>query len=104
MKVMTTPAIVTLQYLLYNTSLPRDQLLALAPICVGVIIATVSSIDVNFWGLFWGTAGVLSTSVYQIWVKTEQSNLQANSQQLLYYQAPLSAVMLVVLIPFVEDL
>ena len=103
MKVMTTPCIVCLQYFIYSISLPRNQLLALVPVCVGVAVATVSSIDINFWGLFWGIAGIISTSVYQIWVKTEQSSLQASSQQLLYYQAPVSACMLLCIIPFVED-
>ena len=104
LKVMTTPCIVCMQFFLYQVSLPRDQMIALVPICVGVAIATVSSIDVNFWGLFWGIAGILSTSIYQIWVKTEQSNLEASSQQLLYYQAPVSAFMLICIIPFVEDI
>ena len=104
MKVMTTPCIVCLQYFLYDTTLPMNQLMALVPICVGVVLATVSSIDINFWGLFWGILGIFSTSIYQIWVKTEQSNLEATSQQLLYYQAPVSAAMLICIIPFVEDI
>jgi len=104
LKVMTTPCIVCMQFFLYQVSLPRDQMIALVPICIGVVIATVSSIDINFWGLFWGIAGILSTSIYQIWVKTEQSNLEASSQQLLYYQAPVSAFMLICIIPFVEDI
>jgi solute carrier family 35 protein E3 len=104
MKVMTTPCIVAIQYFAYNTSLPLMHGVALVPVCIGVILATVSSLDANFWGTVWGLAGIASTSVYQIWVKTQQENLKCNSQQLLYYQAPMSCAMLLVIIPFIEQM
>jgi solute carrier family 35 protein E3 len=37
-------------------------------------------------------------------VSDKQLELQANSMQLLYYQAPLSATILMPIIPFVEPL
>jgi solute carrier family 35 protein E3 len=103
LKVMTTPAIVLIQYVCYQTRLPLNQILALVPVCIGVVLATVSSVETNWRGTLFGTAGILSTSVYQIWVKTEQSRLECSSEQLLYYQAPVSAVMLTILLPIVED-
>lgn len=36
------------------------------------------------------------------WVGEKQHELQLNSMQLLYYQAPLSACMLMLVIPFIE--
>lgn len=94
MKVLTTPVITLLQFVLYRTTVPRWELISLLPICVGVAIATVSHLEINSVGLFWGMLGVLSTSLYQIWVKEEQKRLACTPQQLLYYQAPLSTVML----------
>ncbi|KAF4699572.1 hypothetical protein FOZ62_023368 [Perkinsus olseni] len=76
MKVMTTPVIVAIQYLYYSTTLPFNQLLALAPICVGVALATATSVEVNLLGVTFGVAGILSTSLYQIWVKTKQEELK----------------------------
>ena len=103
LKVMTTPTIVTIQYFWYKTSLPAIQIISLLPVCVGVVLATVSSVDTNFNGTIFGLCGIVSTSIYQIWVKTEQTRLACSSQQLLYYQAPLSSVLLLAFVPLVED-
>ncbi|TRY85306.1 hypothetical protein DNTS_034064 [Danionella cerebrum] len=39
-----------------------------------------------------------------LWVGTKQHELQVNSMQLLYYQAPMSSAFLLVLVPFYEPL
>ncbi len=103
MKVMTTPTIVAVQYFVYGTNLPLMHGVALVPVCVGVALATVTSVETNFYGTLWGVIGVIVTSVYQIWVKTEQERLKCSSELLLFYQAPLSAVMLAIVAPFLED-
>merc|ERR1719498_1951831 len=40
-KVMTTPCIIFIQFALYGDTMPRREALALIPICVGVMLATV---------------------------------------------------------------
>ena len=104
LKVMTTPVIVAIQYFFYDLTLPSVQILSLIVLCTGVVLATVSSLDVNAIGLFWGCAGILTTSMYQILVKTQQQALNASPQQLLYYQSIVSAGMLACIIPFVEPI
>eukprot|EP00921_Rhytidocystis_pertsovi_P023746 GHVQ01038093.1.p1 GENE.GHVQ01038093.1~~GHVQ01038093.1.p1 ORF type:complete len:643 (+),score=54.64 GHVQ01038093.1:307-2235(+) len=104
LKVMTTPCIVVLQFFLYSQRLPIMQMISLVPICLGVSLATGTSGDMNVMGLVFGVAGILSTSLYQIWVKREQDALKCTSSQLLAYQAPLSGVMLLFLIPYFEPL
>jgi len=104
LKVLTTPTIIVLQHTLYKQVLPFWQIISLVPVCVGVALATVTSIEVNFWGLVFGGAGIISTSLYQIWVKKEQESLQCTSPQLLYYQSAVSGVMLCCLVPFMEPL
>ena len=104
LKVLTTPAIVLIQFVMYNTRLPRNQLIALVPVCLGVALATVSDLETNWRGSLFGSLGIVSTSLYQIWVKTEQERLGCSSEQLLFYQAPISACVLVTILPFVEDL
>ena len=95
LKVLTTPTIVFIQYVFYPNYCPSlPKLLALVPICLGVVLATVSSIDLNVKGIFLGTCGIFATSIYQIWVKTEQKRLRVSSEQLLFYQAPISAFLL----------
>ena len=54
-------------------------------------------------GNIFGILGVGSTSLYQIWVKTEQQRLECSSQQLLHHQAKVSAAILFVAAPFLED-
>jgi solute carrier family 35 protein E3 len=67
--------------------------LALLPICVGVGLATVTDMDLNLWGVIWAVAGIMSTSFYQIWVKSKQQDLGLDSYQLLFLQAPPSALL-----------
>lgn len=105
LKVMTTPTIVFIQYMFYPGSCPSfPKLLTLIPICLGVVLATVSSIDLNVKGFFPGTCGILATSVYQIWVKTEQKRLQVSSEQLLFYQAPISVCLLLPFALYLEGI
>lgn len=42
-------------------------------------------------GAFWATAGLLATAFYQLLAKARQDKLGVSSFQLLYYQAPQSA-------------
>ena len=60
--------------------------------------------DVKFdkAGVIMGLLGVITTSLYQIWIGEKQREFAISSLQLLYYQAPLSAVMLIVLMPAFE--
>jgi solute carrier family 35 protein E3 len=104
LKVLTTPIIVLIQFIMYSIRLPRSQLLALVPVCAGVALATVSDLETNWRGSLFGTLGIVSTSLYQIWVKTEQERFNCSSEQLLFYQAPISACILVILVPFIENL
>lgn len=46
--------------------------------------------------------GVIVTSFYQVWVGEKQKEFQVNSMQLLYYQAPLSALILFGCLPLIE--
>ena len=87
-----------------QVTLRRAELIALAPIMVGVFLATGAEIASNFVGTFFAVCGLMSTGFYQIWVKTEQKALDLNAWQLLYLQAPTSCAMLFMSTPFLEDL
>ena len=100
---MTTPVIVLYQFAMHGTTLPFSQLFALFVVCVGVILATVNSVEANTVGVMFGSAGILSTSLYQIWAKTEQKALNVTGPQLLYNQSSLSFVLLLIIAPFMED-
>jgi solute carrier family 35 protein E3 len=104
MKVLTTPVIAVVQTLFYDAPLDNRLKVTLIPICIGVGMATVNDLDLNKVGLTYAVLGLFSTSFYQIWVKTRQQDLGLNSYQLLYYQAPLSAVVVLFLVPIFDQL
>ena len=98
------------------------------PITLGVFINSYYDIKFTVLGTVYALVGVMVTSWYQVvsvlclnWqcvicnfacivtfffllqlVGSKQKDLQANSMQLLYYQAPMSSLMLLVIIPFFE--
>ncbi|GCB63358.1 hypothetical protein scyTo_0011610 [Scyliorhinus torazame] len=72
------------------------------PITLGVVLNSYFDVKFNFLGILFAILGVLVTSVYQVWVGAKQHELQVNSMQLLYYQAPMSSAILMFIVPFFE--
>ncbi|GFN88875.1 solute carrier family 35 member e3 [Plakobranchus ocellatus] len=103
-KTLTTPCIIAIQTYFYGRKFSFNVKLTLIPITLGVFLNSVYDIKFNFIGIVYASVGVLITSLYQVWVGEKQSELQVNSMQLLYYQAPLSAFLLLFVIPFFEPL
>ncbi|KAK3750667.1 hypothetical protein RRG08_023033 [Elysia crispata] len=103
-KTLTTPCIIVIQTYFYGRKFSFNVKLTLIPITIGVFLNSVYDIKFNFIGIAFATTGVIITSLYQVWVGEKQSELQVNSMQLLYYQAPLSAFLLLFIIPFFEPL
>merc|ERR1740123_1685675 len=73
-------------------------------VVVGIIVVTCNEVELRFWGLIYAIAGVLSTSFYQVWVKTRQQDLGLSPPQLLYYQAPISALMVFAVTPIFDPI
>ncbi|XP_008682487.1 solute carrier family 35 member E3 isoform X1 [Ursus maritimus] len=101
-KAMTTPVIIVIQTLCYKKTFSTKIQLTLIPITLGVILNSYYDVKFNFLGMVFAALGVLVTSLYQVWVGAKQHELQVNSMQLLYYQAPMSSAMLLVAVPFFE--
>lgn len=102
-KVLTTPVIVVIHMVFYSKWLTVSELLALVLVCVGVVVATEANLDLNTAGVVTGLLGVLSSSVYQIWVETKQLDFKCSPAQLLYYQAPISFLLLLPVIGVTES-
>ena len=103
-KVLTTPCIVALQTVYYKMSFSSKIKAALTVTCIGVTISSASDLKFNLLGCIIALLGVVAASLYQIWVGTRQKELDVNSFQLLYYQAPISAIMLLVTVPFFDNM
>ncbi|KAI8049211.1 triose-phosphate transporter family-domain-containing protein [Syncephalis plumigaleata] len=102
-KVLTTPAVAIIQFLFYSKTFTRPTIISLAVICLGVCIASVTDVQMNFVGTVFALAGVLVTSLYQVWIGSEQKALQLSPPQLLYRQAPMSALMLLPCVFILDD-
>ncbi|XP_039625721.1 solute carrier family 35 member E3 [Polypterus senegalus] len=103
-KAMTTPVIIVIQTVYYKKTFSTKIKLTLIPISVGVVLNSYYDVKFNFLGMLFAVLGVLVTSLYQVWVGAKQHELQVNSMQLLYYQAPMSSAFLLLIIPFFEPL
>ncbi|KAI5093857.1 solute carrier family 35 member E3, partial [Silurus meridionalis] len=103
-KAMTTPVIILIQTTFYGKSFSTKIKLTLVPITLGVVLNSYYDVKFNLLGMVFATLGVLVTSLYQVWVGAKQHELQVNSMQLLYYQAPMSSAFLLTLVPFFEPL
>ncbi|XP_010768064.1 solute carrier family 35 member E3, partial [Notothenia coriiceps] len=103
-KAMTTPVIILIQTTYYKKTFSTKIKLTLVPITLGVILNSYFDVRFNMLGTVFATLGVLVTSLYQVWVGAKQHELQVNSMQLLYYQAPLSSGFLLCVVPMFEPL
>lgn len=103
-KAMTTPVIIVIQTMYYKKTFSTKIKLTLVPITLGVILNSYYDVKFNLLGMIFATLGVFVTSLYQVWVGAKQHELQVNSMQLLYYQAPMSSAFLLVIVPFFEPL
>ncbi|XP_060695771.1 solute carrier family 35 member E3 isoform X1 [Hemiscyllium ocellatum] len=101
-KAMTTPVIIVIQTVYYKKTFSTRIKLTLIPITLGVFLNSYFDVKFNFLGILFATLGVLVTSIYQVWVGAKQHELQVNSMQLLYYQAPMSSIILMFTVPFFE--
>jgi len=97
-KILCTPLIVAVES--YNGKREtQETLLTLVPVCIGVAITFFGAVDLNWIGILWIALAVIANSFYTVWGKTKQTELQVTPMQILTYQAPLSAVMLLAALP-----
>ncbi|XP_071640630.1 solute carrier family 35 member E3-like [Temnothorax longispinosus] len=101
-KMLTTPCVIVMQMIFYRKHFGILVKLTLIPITLGVVINFYYDIQFNVVGTIYATLGVLVTSLYQVMINRKQKEFQMDPMQLLFYQAPLSAVMLLIVVPILE--
>jgi solute carrier family 35, member E3 len=67
------------------------------------MLATTNDVQLNMVGTVYACCGVLSTSYYQLFVKSKQQDLGLDAFQLLYYQAPISAGLVLFVSPLFDS-
>ncbi|KAF4683605.1 hypothetical protein FOZ63_015261 [Perkinsus olseni] len=102
-KVLVTPAILLVQNLLYSIAVPPGQGLTLFAMVVGMVLATVSSFNFNVLGSLWGLLSVACAALYQVLVCVTPKQAQCRPLQLLHRQSLVTALLLFMVIPLLED-
>ena len=110
-RVLLTPCVVLLNYLISRATIPAQAALTLIPVCAGVAI--VSYFDVSpkagsrgtsLLGVFFAFSGVFASSIYTVWIARYHKILECTSMQLLLNQAPVSVLIMLYIIPFSDDI
>ena len=112
-----------ISWLFFKAHFPLPIVLSFVPVFVGTLISTYYDLQFNMFGLFCKSSScysyrvfevivlfsgaavsVMFTAVYQILVEHYQKAYNCDSLQLLFYQAPLSGLLLLVCLPFFEPI
>lgn len=110
-RILLTPTVAIMNFVLYKATLPRNAILSLIPACLGVGMVSyydsrpTADLDIkrtSSLGVIFACAGIFASSLYTIWIASYHKKLNMNSMQLLYNQAPMAAFMLLYIIPFVD--
>lgn len=110
-RILLTPCVALMNYVLYRQALPAGAVAALLPACAGVGMvsyydslpaADASVKTTSGLGVLFAFTGIFASSLYTVWIASYHRKLQMSSMQLLFNQAPVSAFMLLYVIPFVD--
>ncbi|KAK4089088.1 hypothetical protein PCL_01422 [Purpureocillium lilacinum] len=112
-RILLTPCVAAMNYILYGATVSWKAMMALVPTCAGVGMlsyydsrpqASAAIKATDLCGVVFGFSGVFASSLYTVWVAGYHRRLQTSSMQLLINQAPISALLLLYVIPFVDTL
>ncbi|KAF4543182.1 Solute carrier family 35 member E3 [Lasiodiplodia theobromae] len=101
-KVMTTPVVVFICFIMFRTSISIYKALAIGCICAGVSLTNSNSAQSNPFGAIVSGLAVTVTAFYQIWIGKKLEDLDVSAQQLLLNQAPISAFLLIFCVPIMD--
>ncbi|KAL8756028.1 MAG: hypothetical protein Q9184_004628 [Pyrenodesmia sp. 2 TL-2023] len=112
-RILFTPMVALINYLFYQKSIPRNAAYTLLPMCLGVFIISYyepksthhpEAEQTSMLSVFLALTSVFIGSIYTVWIASYQRKYEMNGFQLLFNQAPIGGVMLMVLIPWTDKL
>ena len=115
-RVLLTPAVAALNFILYQTTIPRQAAMTLIPTCSGIGLmtyfdvkphastASTPSSQTSILGAIFAFSALFSSSIYTVLISHYHSKLKLSSMQLLHQQALMSGVLLLYGIPFLDTL
>lgn len=102
-KLLQIPAVCVIEMIFLGRKVSWRMTRAIAVVMFGVGVATVRETSMNFWGTIVAIIAVLSTSVQQILVSQLQTEYAITSNELLARTAPLMAVAMLTVGPFMDQ-
>lgn len=102
-KIVCTPVIAIIEYRKYHNQLSLRVLFALFLVCCGSVLTVGGDTSLSAVGLLWCFLAIVSNSFYTVWGKSMQVDLECSPLQLLFYQAPISATMLLLSFPLFDN-
>jgi drug/metabolite transporter (DMT)-like permease len=103
-KIMTTPSVVLLNFLIFRKTISSAMLLSIISVCVGVALTSSRAALSNPLGAIVAVVAFTVTALYQIWIGKKIVDLNVSAPQLLLNQAPVSVLLLACLVPFVDTM
>jgi solute carrier family 35 protein E3 len=112
-RVLVTPAVALMNYIISRATIPVRAALTLVPVCFGV--AVVSYFDTAAKsgtaekttapiGVVFAFAALFASAIYTVWIDKYHRVLECKSMQLLLNQAPVSVLVMLFVIPFSDDI
>ena len=101
-KVMTTPCLVLLNFLLFRKTIEPVVGVALVTVCLGVTLTNTGSPESTLVGTFIAVLSFVVAALYQIWIGKKMKDFAVSSPQLLMNQAPISVLLLATMAPFFD--
>jgi len=103
-KVMTTPTVVLINFVLFRKQVTRYMLAAILATCIGVSFTINEAAKTQLFGVIIATLAFCSTALYQIWIGKKIEDFAVSGPQLLLNQAPISVCLLIPFVPFFDKI
>ncbi|KAI9118122.1 hypothetical protein K1719_010454 [Acacia pycnantha] len=101
-KLSMIPVVCIMEWILHNKHYSKEVKCSVLVVVIGVGVCTVTDVKVNFKGFMCACTAVLSTSLQQITIGSLQKKYSIGSFELLSKTAPIQALSLLILGPFVD--
>ncbi|KAL1311912.1 UDP-rhamnose/UDP-galactose transporter 2 [Arachis ipaensis] len=101
-KLSMIPVVCVMEWILHSKHYSREVKMSVMVVVIGVGVCTVTDVKVNLKGFVCACLAVLSTSLQQISIGSLQKKYSIGSFELLSKTAPIQALSLLILGPFID--
>uniref|UniRef100_A0A7N0RB46 Sugar phosphate transporter domain-containing protein n=1 Tax=Kalanchoe fedtschenkoi TaxID=63787 RepID=A0A7N0RB46_KALFE len=101
-KLSMIPVVCVMEWIMHNKHYSREVKISVVVVVIGVGVCTVTDVKVNAKGFICACVAVLSTSLQQISIGSLQKKYSIGSFELLSKTAPIQALSLLLLGPFID--